>query len=114
MVNVREVIERGDVAAFRELLDPDVVWVGVYPGQLCRDRDDVLAMLDLPLTAQRTVAPEILAERDGMLAVAVHADPPPEWAPDLHQVIVLQEGRVVEMRDYASRAEAVAAVESPW
>jgi hypothetical protein len=110
-VNVREVIESGDLEAFRELLDPNVVWIGVYPGQLCRHRQDVLSMLDAPPTSGRSVTPEILAERGGMFAVAVHPDPRPEWVPDLHQVIVTRADRVVEMRDYGSREEALAALE---
>ena len=114
MVSLREVIEREDRSAFRELLDPRVVRVGVFPTQLCRDRRDVLAMLDQPPNEGRRLASEILAERDGKLAVAMHPDPPPEWAPDLHIVIVEREGRVVEMRDYASASEAVAAVEADW
>jgi hypothetical protein len=113
-VSVRDVIESGDLEAFRELLDPGVVWIGVYPGQLCRHRDDVFSMLDIPPTSDRSVAPEVLAERDGMFAVAVHPKPPPEWVPDLHQVIVTRDDRIVEMRDYGSRQEALAALEAVW
>jgi hypothetical protein len=111
-VSVRDVIESGDLTAFRKLLDPHVVWIGVYPGQLCRDRDEMLSMLDEPPTSGRSVAPEVLAEREGMFAVAVHPEPPPEWVPDLHQVIVTRDDRVVELRDYGSRGEALAALEA--
>ena len=114
LVTVREVIESGDLAAFRQLLDPDVVWIGVYPGQLCRNRGEVLSMLDAPPASDRTVSPELIGERDGMFAVAVHAEPPPEWVPDLHQVIVARDERIVELRDYGSRADALAALEASW
>jgi len=114
VVSIRAVIESGDLRALRELLHPNVVWIGVYPGQLCRDRNDVLTMLDEPPTSGRSVTPQVLAEREGMLAVAVHADPPPEWAPDLQQVIVTRDDRIVEMRDYGSREEALAALETVW
>jgi ketosteroid isomerase-like protein len=113
-VSLRDAIERDDRPAFRELLDPRVAWVGVFPTQLCRDRREVLAMPDQPTNDGRRLAPAILAERDGKLALALHPDPPPEWAPDLHMVFVEREGRVVEMRDYASAVEAVAAVEADW
>ena len=109
---MRDVIESGDLQAFRAALDPRVVWVGVYPGQLCRDREDVHSMLDVPPASGRSVAPEILAERDGVFAVAVHPEPPPEWVPDLHQVLVTRAGRIVEIRDYGSRDEALAALEA--
>ena len=113
-MSVRQVIESGDLTAFRELLDPRVVWIGVYPGQFCRDRNEMLSMLDAPPTSGRSVSPTVLAERDGMFAVAVHADPPPAWVPDLHQVIVTRGDRVVELRDYGSRDEALAALEAVW
>ena len=113
-MSVREVIKSGDLTAFRQILDPGVVWVGVYPGQLCRNRDDVLTMLDEPPTSARSVAPELLAERDGMFAVAVHPDPPPEWVPDLHQVIVTRDDLIIELRDYGSREDALAALETSW
>ena len=111
-MTVRQVLESGDLEAFREILAPDVVWIGVYPGQLCRNRNDVVSMLAWPPTSGRSVAPEVLAERDGMFAVAVNPDPPPEWVPNLHQVIVTREERIVEMRDYGSREEALAALEA--
>ncbi len=114
MTSVREAILRDDRAAFRELLDPAVVWVGVYPGQLCRSREDVLSIFDNPDNAARNLAPEILAERDDVIVVDPHADPPPKWAPKLCQVIVVHEGRVVEMRDYPNREAALAALETPW
>ena len=113
MVSLREAIERGNRAAFRELLDPRVVWIGVFPVQLCRGRAEVLSMLDRPENSERKLAPEVLAERDGRLAVAMHPEPAPEWAPDLHLVFLEDEDRVVEMRDYASREAALAAMETP-
>ena len=42
-MSVREIIERQDLDAFTDALAPDVVWVGVLPGQLCRNRDEVVA-----------------------------------------------------------------------
>ena len=113
-MSVREAIESGDLEAFRGALDPDVVWIGVYPGQLCRNREGVLSMLDAPPTSTRSVSPELVGERDGMFAVAVHPDPPPPWVPDLHQVIVTAGDRIVELRDYRSREEALAALETSW
>ena len=112
MPGVREAIERGDRAAFGALLDPRVVWVGVHPGQLCRNRKDVLAMLVDGDNASRRVAPEIILEREGVYVVDPHPDPPPEWVPDLCQVILVHNGRIVEMRDYAGREAALAAAEA--
>ena len=78
------------------------------------DLSDVLSMLDAPPTSSRTVSPELIGERDGMFAVAVHADPSPDWVPDLLQVIVTRDDRIVELRDYGNRADALAALETSW
>jgi ketosteroid isomerase-like protein len=107
---IRDVILSGDRAAFAELLAPSVVWVGVYPGQLCRNRDDVLATFDEQPNAARKLTPEIVEERGNVIVVDPHPDPPPEWAPDICQVIVVRQGKVVEMRDYADREAALAAL----
>ena len=57
-------------------------------------------------TSIRSISPE--------LAVAVHPDPAPAWIPDLHQVIVTKRERIVELRDYRSREEALSALEASW
>ena len=36
-------LESADFEEFVASLAPDVVWVGVWPGQLCRNRDEVIA-----------------------------------------------------------------------
>ncbi|MDE3025833.1 MAG: nuclear transport factor 2 family protein, partial [Acidobacteriota bacterium] len=46
MVNAREAIVSADLEAFAAALAPDVVWVGRFPGELCHNRDEVLAMLE--------------------------------------------------------------------
>jgi hypothetical protein len=45
MVSVREAIEGADLSAFGDALAPGVVRIGLYPGELCRSRADVLDML---------------------------------------------------------------------
>ena len=110
-MSVREVIERLDLDAFAERLDPDVVWVGVSPGQLCRNREQVVETFRAAFEAGVTAAPEILVETDELIVIDPHPEPPPELVPQLHQVFVLDEnGRVVELRDYPNRASALEAV----
>jgi hypothetical protein len=114
-VEIREIIERADREAFFARLATDVVWIGVYPGQLCRNREQVVAMLERAVNAERVIRPQILAERNGMLVVDPHADPQPEWVSELHQVIVVgEDDNVVEIRDYPNRDSALAALEVPW
>jgi hypothetical protein len=42
-MSVRDALARGDFEQAAESLDPEVVWIGVAPGQLCRNRDEVLS-----------------------------------------------------------------------
>ena len=107
MVSVRETIERADLDSFGSLLSEDVVWVGIWPGELCRNREQVVAMLEQARARGRQMSPEVVAERDDMLVVDPHL-------PDSerHQVFVLGDGLVSEIRAYPDRAAAVAAFEA--
>ncbi|HZT94555.1 MAG TPA: hypothetical protein VE985_08770 [Gaiellaceae bacterium] len=94
-------------------LAPDVVWVGVLPGQLCRSADQVEARLDQVRASGRTYSPEVLAEREGVLLFDPHVDPPAE-IPELHQIALVHDNLVQEIRDYPNRASAEAAFEAMW
>jgi hypothetical protein len=110
-VTPREAIVAGDLDAFAGLLDPEVVWVGTLPGQLCRNRDQVLGMFRRARANGRTWHPEILDEREGQLLVDPHVEPPAELNPELHQIVVFDGEHVVELRDYPDRPSATAAFE---
>ena len=108
MVSVREAVEANDLAAFGEVLAPDVVWAGRYPGELCRNRAEALAMLREAQERGIQPAPEVVLEREDLLVVDPHLD-------GRHQVLVLHDGLVSEVRAYVSRDAALAAVEGrPW
>jgi hypothetical protein len=108
MVNVREAIQRVDLDAFAETLTPDVVWVGLWPGELCRNRDDVLEMFVRMREQELRPQPRIVLDQDDVLVV----DP---GLHGRHHVLVLEEGLVSEVRAYPDRRAAVAAVEErPW
>jgi ketosteroid isomerase-like protein len=109
-MSVRETIERGDFDEIASLLSPDVVWVGLEPGQLCRNRDEVLSVFREALASGMTGSLEVVAEEDDLLVIAPHVTPPPERNPDLHQVFVVREERIVELRDFRDRAGALEAV----
>jgi ketosteroid isomerase-like protein len=110
MVSVRDVIEQGDYEAFAAALAPDVVWVGLLPGQLCRSRDEVLATFRGALEAGYTGRFEIVAETEDMYVVDPHVEPPLEVNPDLHQVFVFDEEHIIELRDFRDRRSALEAV----
>jgi ketosteroid isomerase-like protein len=107
MVSVRETIEQADLESFGSVLSDDVVWVGIWPGELCRNRDQVVAMLQQASARGRQMAPEVVAERDDMLVIDPHL---PES--ERHQVLVLGDGLVSEIRAYPDRAAALAAFEA--
>jgi ketosteroid isomerase-like protein len=108
MVSVREAIEQGDLTKFEEVLAPDIVWLGRYPGEICRNREEVLAMLREAQERGIQASPEVILERDDLLVVDPHLD-------GRHQVLVLRDGVISEVRAYLSREAAVASAEGrPW
>ncbi|HLX31825.1 MAG TPA: nuclear transport factor 2 family protein [Gaiellaceae bacterium] len=107
-MKVREAIERRSLDDFAETLAPDVVWVGLWPGELCRNRDDVLEMFVRMRERETEMQPRILVERDDVLVVDPGLD-------GRHHVLVVQDDQVSEVRAYPSRETALAAVEErPW
>jgi hypothetical protein len=89
-------------------LAPDVVWIGRYPGELCRNREQVLEMLRHAQEQGMRPEPEIVYEEEELLVVDPHLD-------GRHQVITLRDGLVSEVRAFVSRDAAMGAVEGrPW
>jgi ketosteroid isomerase-like protein len=109
-VSALDHLESADFQEFAASLAQDVVWVGLEPGQLCRNRDEVLATFRQALESGKSGSPEVVGEAEGRIVVDPHVEPPYEHAPELHHVFVVEEGRVVEMRDYPSRRAALEAV----
>jgi len=108
MVNAREAIVSANPDAFAEALAPDVVWVGRFPGELCHNRDEVLAMLEQARAQGVAPRPEIVYERGETFIVDPHLD-------GRHQVITLHEGLVTEVRAFGTREAAIDALEGrPW
>jgi hypothetical protein len=61
----------------------------------------------------RSYSPEVLAERDGIVLYDPHVDPPAQ-IPELHQIAIVHDNVVQEIRDYPNRAAAQAAFEALW
>jgi hypothetical protein len=95
-------------------LAPDVVWVGSLPGLMCRGADQVNARLEQVRAGGRTVEPEIIAEREGAVLIDPHVTAPPKLNPELHQILIVGDGLVHEIRDYPDRATAEAAWEAMY
>ncbi|TMK89730.1 MAG: hypothetical protein E6G42_10575, partial [Actinobacteria bacterium] len=90
-------LESADFEEFAAALAPDVVWVGLEPGQLCRNREQVVATFRRALESGKSGSPEVVAEAEGRIVVDPHVDPPSEEAPELHFVFVVEDDRIVEM-----------------
>jgi hypothetical protein len=93
-------------------LAQDVVWVGSLPGLMCRGADQVNARLDQIRANGVTFEPEVLAEREGAVLIDPHVSAPPQLNPELHQILIVSEGLVSEIRDYPNRAAAETAFEA--
>jgi SnoaL-like domain len=109
MVNVRQAIEQGDLPAFEDVLAPDIVWIGLWPGQLCRNRAEVLEMLKQAQANGLEARPEIVRDDGDRFVVDPHLP-----IDERHQVFVLRDHVVSEVRAYPDRAAALAAMDPPW
>jgi ketosteroid isomerase-like protein len=104
---------RGDFDALEQIFAPDVQWRWFEPGDWdCHNRDDVMRTLRQRHAAG--FAEGRLNFRDaGPDAVIVTAHPSeiggPGWPEETSTVIRLRDGKVVEMQDYRTEAEALAA-----
>ena len=103
-------LESADFKEFAASLAPDVVWVGLRPGELCRNRDQVVATFRRALESGKSGSPEVVAEMEGLIVVDPHIEPPNPDAPELHFVFVVEDEQIVEMRDYPNRRVALQAV----
>ena len=89
-------------------LAPNVVWIGRWPGEICRSRDEVVEMFRRVEENGVRANPEVVWERDETLVIDPHLD-------GRHQVVTLHDGLVSEVRAYLSRDAAMEAVEGrPW
>ena len=95
-----------DIAA---VLAPNVVWVGLSPGELCRNRDEVLEMFERLRYREDQLRPKVVAKRDDILVVDPGID-------ERHHVLLLDGELVSEVRVYPDRRAAMAAVDErpPW
>ena len=108
MVTVREAIERKSLDDFAEVLTPDVIWVGLWPGELCRNRDDVLEMFARMRGREISLRPKIVLAKSDVLVVDPGLD-------GRHHVLVPADDLVSEVRVYPDRRSALASVEErPW
>jgi ketosteroid isomerase-like protein len=105
---------RGDFDTLERILDPNVEWIAFDPGEGdCHGRADVMRVLR-ERYEQGFAAGELdLSDAGPNIVIAVShpsAIGGPEWPDETATVMSFSGGTVVSMRDYRTKAEALAAV----
>ena len=108
-MSLQDAIEGMSLDDIAGVLTPNVVWVGLYPGELCRNRAEVLEMFERLRYREDQLRPKVVAKRDDILVVDPGID-------ERHHVLLLDGELVSEVRVYPDRRAAMAAVDErpPW
>jgi limonene-1,2-epoxide hydrolase len=109
-----DAMRRGDLEEVERWLDPEVIWRSVRDAAVCRNRDEVLEMLQGSLEGRLGADAVELVAGDG--AAVLGAKVPSMAEIDgvdvrgqLFNVFRVGCGRIMAVEDYAHRAEALAA-----
>ena len=112
-----DAMRRGDLDEVERWLDPDITWRGVRDAAVCRDRKEVLEMLQGSLEGRLGAdAVEVIAA-DGAAVLGAKVPGLAEFdGVDVHgqlfNVFRVGCGRIVAVEDYARREEALAAADA--
>ena len=111
-----EAWRRGDFESLEALLDPAVEWHAIEPGEWdCHSRDEVMRTLREryeqgftrgPLDLGETGRPEVL-----VLVSRPRETGGPEWPEETATLLTFSGDRVVEMRDFPTRGDALRAAQ---
>lgn len=108
-----------DIEHLTGLLDEDVVWEGVHPGQRCDGRDQAMGVLGGFFASRELVfdAVEVIARGDavvvGIQGPGMNGIPEDfETIGRVFHVFTLRNGLVVRWRSYLDREDALAAAGS--
>jgi len=104
----------GDFSALEELLDPHVELYWWEPGDWdCHSRDDVLRVLaERKQEGVNRAKVELIDAGENVLISVSHTVDRPDWPDEPATVIRFRDGKAVEMRQFKSGEEALAAAAS--
>ena len=110
-------VERKDLSVFGDMLVPDVEWIAFDGENACRNRDEVLATVQDAIAQGTGVGlPEFIGGGDTFVMIP-RLDRLPPFFPDdaegLFQVVEMQNGKILRMRDFAKRSQALSAAGLP-
>jgi ketosteroid isomerase-like protein len=104
--------QRGEFAALEAILDPDVHWTCFEPGRDCNNRDEVMQLLAERYEQGFAKSElEFIDATENALVVVAHpgAIGGEGWPDEPATLLTFRQGKVVDMRDYRTRTEALAA-----
>jgi limonene-1,2-epoxide hydrolase len=109
-----DAMRRGDLEEVEDRLDPDVTWRGVRDSAVCRNRDEVLEMLQGSLEGRLGADAVELIAGDGCAVLGAKVPGLAEIGGtevrgQLFNVFRVGCGRIIAVEDYAHREEALAA-----
>ena len=113
LVGWLDAMRRRDLDAAGRFFDPGAIWEGVRGSAVCRNREEILAMLRDSMEWPVIDAIELIGGRDAVVLGAKS----PEFTEfgghpvdqQLYNVFVIRSGRIAAVRDFALRAEALEA-----
>jgi ketosteroid isomerase-like protein len=104
-------VERGDLDVFREMLDPEVEWRAWNDEGNCHTRDEVMGTIRDALDVGVPVRmPEFIGTGNRFVMIPDLDELPsffPSGAEGLFQVIEMRNGKVIRMRDFIRRDQAL-------
>jgi len=112
-----EALWRRDIEAVEACLDPCVVWQGLREGLVCQGREEVLQTLRSQLRRGHGIeAVELIAAGDhvivGVCSAALQEIAGVQLGGRIFSVFTLCDGKIVRIRDYARREQALTAADA--
>lgn len=107
------VVERGDLSVFEEMFDPQVEWRAWNDEGNCHNRDEAMKTIRAAIDAGvRLEMPEFIGTGDKFVLIPRPEELPPFFPPSaegLFQVVEMRDEKIIRMRDFTRRDQALAA-----
>ncbi len=111
--------ERGDLAPFAEMLDPDIEWVA-WDGEVgCHSREEAMDVVRHALqqgAGNLIEMPQFVGSGDKFVMIPRLGELPPFFPPDaegLFQVVEMRKDKITRIQDFVRKEGALAAAGLP-
>lgn len=106
-------VERGDLSVFEEMFDRHVEWRAWNDEGNCHNRDEAMETIRAAIDAGvRLEMPEFIGTGDKFVLIPRLEELPPFFPPSaegLFQVVEMKDEKIIRMRDFTRRDQALAA-----